>query len=61
MKVLHFADLHLDTPFRWAAPAVATKRRQALRDTLGRILYLVGESGANAIFWRYRQELWITS
>lgn len=49
MKVLHFADLHLDTPFRWAAPAVAAKRRQALRDTLGRILGLVGESGANAI------------
>ncbi len=49
MKLLHFADLHLDTQFRWAGPAVAAKRRQALRDTLGRILELAAEVSVDAI------------
>ena len=32
VKFLHFADLDLDTPFRWASPELARSRRQALRD-----------------------------
>ncbi|SDG87418.1 Calcineurin-like phosphoesterase [Lentzea fradiae] len=45
MKLLLFADLHLDTRFPNAGPA----RRQALRDTLGRIVDLAQESGADAV------------
>jgi DNA repair exonuclease SbcCD nuclease subunit len=37
MKILHFADLHLDAAFAWAPPDIAAKRRQAIRDTLIRI------------------------
>ncbi len=29
MKLLLFSDLHLDTPFRWAGPALARARRHA--------------------------------
>lgn len=43
MKALHFADLHLDTPFRWAGPELARGRRQALRDTLRRICAVAEE------------------
>jgi len=43
VKLLHFADLHLDTPFRWATPELARSRRQALRQTLQRICQLTGE------------------
>ncbi len=28
VRLLHFADLHLDTPFRWAPPEVARARRR---------------------------------
>ncbi len=37
MKILHFADLHLDAAFAWAPADIAVKRRQAIRDTLVRI------------------------
>jgi DNA repair exonuclease SbcCD nuclease subunit len=37
MKLLHFADLHLDTAFGWAPPAIASGQRQAIRATLRRI------------------------
>ncbi len=40
LRLLHFSDLHLDAPFEWARPAVARKRRQALRDVLVRIVEL---------------------
>ncbi|HLH70028.1 MAG TPA: metallophosphoesterase [Candidatus Dormibacteraeota bacterium] len=49
MKLLHFADLHLDTPFRWAGPDLARRRRQALRDALTRILDLAGEHRVDAV------------
>jgi exonuclease SbcD len=49
MKLLHFADLHLDTPFRWAPPEVARARRQALRSTLTRICRLAVELRADAL------------
>jgi DNA repair protein SbcD/Mre11 len=43
MKLLHFADLHLDTPFRWAPTNLARSRRRALRETLIRICRLAVE------------------
>ena len=49
MKLVAFSDLHLDTQFQWAPPAVARKRRQALRDTLGRITQLAVEISADAV------------
>lgn len=49
MKLLHFADLHLDTPFRWAPLEVARSRRYALRETLTRICRLATDLGADAL------------
>lgn len=49
VKLLHFADLHLDTPFRWASPKVARARRLALRDTLLRIRKLADEQRVDAL------------
>jgi DNA repair exonuclease SbcCD nuclease subunit len=49
MRLVVFADLHLDTAFTWAKPDVARRRRQALRDTLDRILALAEEVSADAI------------
>lgn len=52
MKIVHFADLHLDSAFAWcgAGGVAATKRRQALRDTLVNITKLVREVDADALF-----------
>lgn len=49
VRLLHFADLHLDTPFRWAPPEVARARRQGLRDTLRRICKLADEQRVDAL------------
>ena len=51
MKVVHFSDLHLDAPFAWLGgqPQVARKRRQALRDTLSRIVELTVAAQADAL------------
>ena len=49
MKLVLFGDLHLDTPFRWAPPAVARRRRQALRDTLDAIVDLALDVRADAL------------
>lgn len=49
MRLVLFADLHLDTPFRWAPEGVARRRRQALRDTLDAIVELAQEVRADAI------------
>ena len=38
VECLLFSDLHLDAVFAWADVALARKRRQALRDTLVRIV-----------------------
>jgi DNA repair protein SbcD/Mre11 len=43
LKLLHFADLHLDTAFAWAPPVVASKRRQAIRECLRAICRLAQE------------------
>lgn len=49
MKLMHFADLHLDAPFRWAQVEAARARRQALRQTLERICELAVGLGADAL------------
>lgn len=49
MRLLLFADLHLDTPFTWAAGDVARRRRQTLRDALARTVTLAGEVGADVL------------
>ncbi|WP_420633879.1 metallophosphoesterase family protein [Candidatus Palauibacter sp.] len=52
MKIVHFADLHLDSPFAWceATGDVARRRREALRETLIAVVRLTRESGADALF-----------
>lgn len=51
MKLVHFADLHLDSAFASIAgtPSAAGKRRQALRDTLLKIVDVALEVGADAV------------
>lgn len=49
MRLLHFADLHLDTPFTWADRAVARVRRMALRDCLVRIGQVASEVRADLL------------
>jgi exonuclease SbcD len=49
MRLLLFSDLHLDTPFKWADPALARARRQALRNTLVRICRLADELRVDAL------------
>lgn len=51
MKVIHFADVHLDAPFAWceATGDVARRRREALRDALLAITSLAREAGADAL------------
>lgn len=49
MKLLLFSDLHLDTPFRWAGPELGRERRNALRETLRRIIVLAEEQHVNAL------------
>src|SRR2546423_15569271 len=49
MKLLHFADLHLDAPFAWASPEAARLRRRNRREALTRILELAGEERCDAI------------
>jgi DNA repair exonuclease SbcCD nuclease subunit len=49
MKLLHFADLHLDAPFAWLDPEAARRRRQHRRDTLTRILALAEAEQVDAV------------
>ena len=49
MKLLHFADLHLDAPFAWLEPEAARSRRQHRRDTLTRILALAEAEQVDAV------------
>jgi DNA repair protein SbcD/Mre11 len=49
MRLLHFADLHLDAPFAWARPEVARARRRNRRETLTRVLQLADEERVDAI------------
>lgn len=49
VRLLHFADLHLDTPFRWAGPELARARRQALRQTLQGICRFARDQQVDAL------------
>lgn len=49
MKVLHFADLHLDAPFAWASPETGRLRRRNRRHVLTRIVELAASEGVDAI------------
>jgi DNA repair exonuclease SbcCD nuclease subunit len=51
VKLVAFSDLHLDAQFAWSGsdPQAARVRRQALRETLQRIVRLVGEVNADAL------------
>ena len=52
MRIVHFADLHLDSAFAWsgASGEAGHKRRQALRDVLQSIARLALEVDADALF-----------
>ena len=52
MKIVHFADLHLDSAFAWlgATGDAARRRRQALRDVLRAIVKLARDEQADALF-----------
>ena len=49
MRLLHFADLHLDAPFAWAPPEASRLRRRNRREVLGRILELAERERADAV------------
>src|SRR5438552_18918940 len=49
MKLLHFADLHLDAPFAWASSEAARLRRRNRRQALARILELASIEGCDVI------------
>jgi exonuclease SbcD len=49
VRLLHFADLHLDAPFAWAPPETARLRRRNRLETLNRIISLAEEEGVDAI------------
>jgi DNA repair exonuclease SbcCD nuclease subunit len=49
MRLLHFADMHLDTPFKWASPDLARSRRRALRETFRNICRLAAEMKVDAL------------
>ena len=52
MRIVHFADLHLDSRFAWcgAAGDVAKNRRESLRATFRDILQLARDEQADALF-----------
>ena len=52
LKIAHFSDLHLDSTFTWAGASgdAARRRRQALRETLLRIVELSRSEQADALF-----------
>ena len=49
MRLLLFSDLHLDTAFGWAGPALGDGLRAALRSTLDRIAALAAQARADAL------------
>jgi exonuclease SbcD len=52
MKIVHFADLHLEAAFAWMGTRdvdAPRKRRQGLRETLRRIATLTIDEGAGAL------------
>ena len=49
MRLLHFADLHLDAPLAWARPETSRLRRRNRREALARILRLAEEERVDAV------------
>lgn len=49
LRILHFADLHLDARFAWVPRPFASVRRQALRDTLCTIVDLARTERVDAV------------
>ncbi len=49
VKLVLFSDLHLDSPFRWAGPGVARRRRRNLEETLQAIVELAANERADAL------------
>ena len=51
LKLVLFADLHLDAPFAWlgGSQLAARRRRQALRETIRNIMRLAREVQADAL------------
>src|SRR5882672_9695472 len=49
MRLLFFADLHLEAPFAWARPVAARTRRLAIRECLSRICALAAQSRVDAL------------
>jgi DNA repair exonuclease SbcCD nuclease subunit len=49
VRLVLFADVHLDAPFAWADADVARRRRQALRDAVARVVDLTAEVDADAL------------
>lgn len=49
MRILHFADLHLDAPFAWARAETARLRRRNLREVLTRIMQIAEEAQVDAV------------
>lgn len=52
LKIVHFADLHLDAGFAWsgATGAASRRRREGLREALRRIVKVVRDEAADALF-----------
>ena len=48
MRLLHFADLHLHTPFSWIPPE-SRSRRRGLRETLTPICMLAGPGSRRVV------------
>ena len=49
VRLLHFADLHLDSPFLWADRQAAERRRQSLRDALIAVVNLAQQLEVEAL------------
>jgi DNA repair protein SbcD/Mre11 len=61
MKVLHFADVHLDTAFAWAPAPVASGQRQAIRAALRRICEVAREEHVDALTSQMQGSWWSTN
>jgi DNA repair exonuclease SbcCD nuclease subunit len=49
MRLLHLADIHLDTPFAWASPELARRCRLDLREALAAAVHLGAELAVDAM------------
>ncbi len=49
IKILHFADIHFDSPFSELSASAAEQRKEDLRETFGRIIDTAKEEGVQII------------